>query len=108
MPHVLIVDDEPESAEMLATIVRGEGFTTSVAGSLREARQQLLMMPAQIVLLDLRLPDGSGMDLFEDTELRGGAEIVLEVTVEREGQVKPVCVAEAVTRRYVRPPAALG
>jgi two-component system response regulator AtoC len=77
MPHVLIVDDEPESAEMLATIVRGEGFTTSVAGSLREARQQLLMMPAQIVLLDLRLPDGSGMDLFEDTELRGRAEIVL-------------------------------
>ena len=35
MPHVLIVDDEPNSAEMLATVVRGEGFTTSVAGSLR-------------------------------------------------------------------------
>ena len=77
MPHVLIVDDEPNSAEMLSTVVRGEGFTTSVAGSLREARQQLLMMPAQVVLLDLRLPDGSGMDLFEDTELRGNAEIVL-------------------------------
>jgi two-component system response regulator AtoC len=77
MPHVLIVDDEPNSAEMLATVVRGEGFTTSVAGSLREARQQLMMMPAQVVLLDLRLPDGSGMDLFEDTALRGNAEIVL-------------------------------
>jgi DNA-binding NtrC family response regulator len=77
MPHVLIVDDEPNSAEMLAAVVRGEGFTTAVAGSLREARQQLVMMPAQVVLLDLRLPDGSGMDLFEDTELRGNAEIVL-------------------------------
>jgi len=77
MPHVLIVDDEPNSAEMLSTVVRGEGFTTSVAGSLREARQQLLMMPAQAVLLDLRLPDGSGLDLFEDAELRGNAEIVL-------------------------------
>lgn len=40
--------------------------------------------------------------------LDGGAEIVLEVTVEREGQAKPVCVAESVTRRYVQPPAALG
>jgi two-component system response regulator AtoC len=77
MPHVLIVDDEPNSAEMLSSVVRGEGFTTSVAGSLREARQQLLLMPAQAVLLDLRLPDGSGLDLFEDTELRGNAEIVL-------------------------------
>lgn len=77
MPHVLIVDDESNSAEMLATVVRSEGFTTAIAGSLREARQQLVMMPAQIVLLDLRLPDGSGMDLFEDAELRGDAEIVL-------------------------------
>jgi DNA-binding NtrC family response regulator len=77
MPHVLIVDDESNSADMLATVARGEGFTTSIAGSLREARQQLLMMPAQVVLLDLRLPDGSGLDLFDDTELRGNAEIVL-------------------------------
>ncbi len=30
--------------------------------------------------------------------LDGGAELVLEVTVEREGQAKPVCVAESVTR----------
>jgi acyl dehydratase len=40
--------------------------------------------------------------------LDGGAEIVLEVTVEREGHPKPVCVAESVTRRYVRPPPVLG
>ena len=39
--------------------------------------------------------------------LPGGAEIVLQVTVEREGHAKPVCVAESVTRRYVEPPVAL-
>jgi len=60
MPHVLIVEDEANSADMLATVVRGEGFTTAVAGSLREARQHLLMMPAQVVLLDLRLPGLEG------------------------------------------------
>jgi DNA-binding NtrC family response regulator len=101
MPHVLIVDDEPNSAEMLSTVVRGEGFTTSVAGSLREARQQLLMMPAQIVLLDLRLPDGSGMDLFEDTELRGNAEIVLitgHATLETSIQALRVGAADYLTK----------
>jgi two-component system response regulator AtoC len=77
MSHVLIVDDEPSSAEMLAAVVREEGFTTSVSHTLREARRQLQRMPAQVVLLDLRLPDGSGMDLFEDAALRGDAEIVL-------------------------------
>lgn len=101
MPHVLIVDDEPNSAEMLSTVVRGEGFTTSVAGSLREARQQLLMMPAQAVLLDLRLPDGSGLDLFEDTELRGNAEIVLitgHATLETSIQALRVGAADYLTK----------
>ncbi|HEV7914153.1 MAG TPA: MaoC family dehydratase [Albitalea sp.] len=33
--------------------------------------------------------------------LDGGAQLVLEVTMEREGSSKPVCVAESVTRRFV-------
>jgi two-component system response regulator AtoC len=101
MTHVLIVDDEPNSADMLATVVRGEGFTTAVAGSLREARQQLMMMPAQAVLLDLRLPDGSGLDLFEDTELRGNAEIVLitgHATLETSIQALRVGAADYLTK----------
>jgi acyl dehydratase len=36
---------------------------------------------------------------FEPIE--GGAQMVVEVTVEREGSAKPVCVAESVTRRFV-------
>jgi acyl dehydratase len=31
----------------------------------------------------------------------GGAQLVIEVTMEREGSSKPVCVAESVTRRFV-------
>jgi len=101
MPHVLIVDDEPSSAEMLSTVVRAEGFTSAVAGSLREARQQLLMMSAQVVLLDLRLPDGSGLDLFEDAELRGNAEIVLitgHATLETSIQALRVGAADYLTK----------
>lgn len=33
--------------------------------------------------------------------VEGGAQMTIEVTVEAEGQAKPVCVAESVTRRYV-------
>jgi two-component system, NtrC family, response regulator AtoC len=101
MPHVLIVDDEPNSADMLATVARGEGFTTAIAASLREARQQLLMMSAQVVLLDLRLPDGSGLDLFEDTDLRGNAEIVLitgHATLETSIQALRVGAADYLTK----------
>ncbi len=40
-------------------------------------------------------------DLVSFKEIQGGAEIVTQVTIEREGHDKPVCVAEAVGRRYV-------
>jgi hypothetical protein len=33
--------------------------------------------------------------------IEGGAQLTMEVTVEREGSPKPACVAEAVSRRYV-------
>ncbi len=33
--------------------------------------------------------------------LEGGAQLTVEVTMEREGSTKPVCVAESVSRRYV-------
>jgi len=39
--------------------------------------------------------------LLSHEPLDGGAQLTVEVTVEREGDTKPVCVAESVTRRYV-------
>lgn len=77
MTHILIVDDDPNSAAMLSEFARTEGFSTAQAASLREARQQLVIMPADAILLDLRLPDGSGFELLEDPVLRGHAEVVL-------------------------------
>lgn len=39
--------------------------------------------------------------LLEYKSIEGGAQITFEVTIEREGDAKPACVAEAVSRRYV-------
>jgi two-component system response regulator AtoC len=78
MPHTLIVEDDPDSAEMLAELIKGEGFTTATAHSLAEARQQLALREPDLVLLDLVLPDGSGMDLFaESPEAFSGSEVVM-------------------------------
>jgi len=38
MPHALVVDDESDSAEMMAALISTEGFTVATAGSLRDAR----------------------------------------------------------------------
>lgn len=77
MPHVLIVDDEPNTRAALAEIVSAEGFTNAVAGDLREARIQLVRQSPDVVLTDLKLPDGSGMDLFKELDPSIPVEVIL-------------------------------
>ena len=77
MPHVLIVDDDVNAANTLAELVVEEGFSTSTANNLREGRRQMAIRRPDVVLLDLVLPDGSGMDLIQDVESRETTEIVL-------------------------------
>jgi two-component system response regulator AtoC len=77
MGHALIVEDDLDSAEMMAALIATEGFTVATCNNLREARAQLAMQQPDIVLLDLRLPDGSGMQLFDDPESLANSEVVL-------------------------------
>ncbi|CAB3683541.1 sigma-54-dependent transcriptional regulator [Trinickia soli] len=77
MPHVLIVDDDPETREALVSIIAADGLTTATAGDLREARIQLGRQTPDVVFTDLQLPDGSGVDLFEDLDPRSGVEIIV-------------------------------
>ena len=77
MAHVLIVDDDLDSASTLQALVAAENFTVAVAHSLRDARRQIALQQPDMVLLDLQLPDGTGMDLFADPQLVANSEIVL-------------------------------
>jgi DNA-binding NtrC family response regulator len=77
MGHALIVEDDADSAEMMAALIASEGFTAATAHTLRDARRHLAMREPDIVLLDLHLPDGSGMDLFKEPETLANTEVVL-------------------------------
>ena len=77
MPHALLVDDDADAAETMAMLIASEGFTVATAGSLRDARRQMALQEPDIVLLDLMLPDGSGMELFNDAKALPNTELVL-------------------------------
>jgi two-component system, NtrC family, response regulator AtoC len=77
MGHALIVEDDADSARMMAALVGEQGFSAATARSLQDARKQLAMQQPDIVLLDLRLPDGNGMALLDDAQLIGNSEVVL-------------------------------
>lgn len=77
MTHALIVEDDVDSAVTLKELIASEGLTVSTAFNLLDARKQLALQSPDIVLLDLKLPDGSGMDLFNDPDLLCNSEVVL-------------------------------
>jgi two-component system response regulator AtoC len=77
MAHALIVEDDVDSAQMMAALIATENFTVATAHSLRDARRQIVLQQPDLVLLDLHLPDGSGMKLFDDAELVAQSEVVL-------------------------------
>lgn len=77
MPHILIVEDDANARAALGELVGAEGFTTALAGSLRDARIQMSRHSPDAVLIDLVLPDGNGMDLMEDIPPHSGTEIIV-------------------------------
>src|SRR5687767_1715360 len=67
---ILIVDDEPNIRRMLGALLRQEGYSISEAASAAEARDRMEESEADAVLLDLALPDVSGLELLDTIHKR--------------------------------------
>ena len=65
-PHVLVVDDEPQILRGLKVILRSAGFDVSQAQTKREALDAVAVRPPDVMILDLVLPDGSGVEVCEE------------------------------------------
>jgi hypothetical protein len=61
--RILVVEDHADTASAIAALLRAEGHDVSVAGTLAEALTVHRERPADLVLSDLGLPDGSGLRL---------------------------------------------
>ena len=67
---ILIVDDETSLLEFLSVLCSGEGLSVTTARSVREAREQLAERTPDLVLCDMMMPDGNGLELLR--EIKGG------------------------------------
>ena len=65
MPSVLIVDDEPTPRTFIRQLLSEKGYATIEADTVASAHAQIDLNQADIVLLDVMLPDGSGLQLLE-------------------------------------------
>ncbi|GER24296.1 transcriptional regulatory protein [Zafaria cholistanensis] len=108
--RVLVVDDEQIAAEAHASYVRRlEGFT--LAGAARSTRAALEALqaaqaagePVQLVLLDMNLTDGHGLDLLRRIRGLGLMPDIIAITAVRELSIVRSAIALGVTQYLVKP-----
>src|SRR5437763_11730907 len=63
--RILLVEDEEEIADILALVLRGEGYVVDTAATVAQARRQLRSLRYALVNSDLRLPDGDGLEIVD-------------------------------------------
>ncbi len=69
-PSALLVDDDEDFVRGLAEAVKLEGFEVRIAGTLQQARTALREQDVDALLVDMQLPDGSGLELLQTPEGR--------------------------------------
>ncbi len=62
---ILIVDDQVSFCQHIKAILDKEGYTTETAHNIGDTLEKLKISPCSLLLLDMKLPDGNGLELFK-------------------------------------------
>ena len=79
-PKLLVVDDEPDLRTLYELTLVREGYDVDSAGTVEEAWARLLAGHYSAVITDMRLPDGTGLDLLRRIEASGRSEKAIVIT----------------------------
>jgi two-component system, NtrC family, response regulator AtoC len=64
--NILVVDDQDSIRHFVSRALEDEGYSVRVTGSVRESRQALDAEMPDVAILDLKLPDGTGIELLRE------------------------------------------
>jgi DNA-binding NtrC family response regulator len=78
--NLLIVDDEVSLRDFLTIVFEDDGWHVETAASLADARAALQKSEPDLILCDLMLPDGSGLDLLRDIKAQNPSIAVIMIT----------------------------
>lgn len=99
---VLLVDDEEAIRRFLRTTLTARGYAVVEAATLQQARVQCTAKPPDLVLLDLGLPDGDGIELVR--EIRGWSQLPIVVLSARGQEDQKVAALDAGADDYLTKP----
>lgn len=80
MRNVLVVDDEASLRDVLGIALRKQGYTVQTASSRESAAKALMAGPVDLVLTDVRLPDGDGIEILRHVKSASPDTVVIVMT----------------------------
>ncbi|WP_334146822.1 response regulator [Hyphomicrobium sp.] len=83
-PQILIVDDDPEIRKLLARYVESQGFRVLLAATCSELRERIATHKVDLIVLDVMLPDGSGLDMCRSLRGEGSTIPIILLTALKE------------------------
>jgi len=101
-PRVLVVDDEQQILRALQTSLRGAGYEVETADTAERALAAAAMRPPEAVILDLVLPDGTGIEVCRELRKWSSAPVILLSAVGEERE--KVAALDAGADDYVTKP----
>lgn len=78
--RLLVIDDEPDLRTLYELTLLREGYDVETADSVAQALQHLAEQRYSAVITDMRLPDGTGLDILEHLEQTGRQERAIVIT----------------------------
>ncbi|MGZ8254391.1 MAG: response regulator, partial [Burkholderiaceae bacterium] len=104
--RILVVEDEPELRRFEAMTLEREGFDVYQAASAERALVELGTRRADMLVLDLGLPDGDGVDVIR--QLRGWSDIPVIVVSARTDERDKIEALDAGADDYLTKPFGVG
>ena len=103
--NILVIEDEPDIRRTLEYNIAREGFNVLTASSISEAEEAIKSHPINLVLLDLMLPDGSGLELCKKIKSNPKTEYVpVLILTAKDDEVDKVVGFELGADDYVTKP----
>jgi two-component system KDP operon response regulator KdpE len=100
--RILVIDDEPQIRRFLDISLRAQGYAVEAAQSGAEGLEKLATRGADLVILDLGLPDRDGQDVLRD--LRQWSQVPVILLTVRASEAEKVAALDAGANDYVTKP----
>ena len=84
LQQILVVDDDPEVRKLLARYIESQGFRVLLAANCRELGERLATNHIDLIVLDVMLPDGSGLDMCRDLRAKRSSVPIILLTALKE------------------------